>query len=93
MFATPIPPFQGGRITLPLRVLTQLASSVSPIRHDQSHGAGQGEKTTQSFPGARFEPRQIVHKMHRPCRANSGVYMPEPLAERRCISQQVPPLS
>ena len=32
MFATPIPPFQGGRITLPLRVLTQLAGTVSPIR-------------------------------------------------------------
>jgi hypothetical protein len=34
MFADPIPPFQGGRITLPLRVLTQLAGTVSPIWHD-----------------------------------------------------------
>jgi hypothetical protein len=30
MFANPIPPFQGGRITLPLRVLTQLVGEGLP---------------------------------------------------------------
>jgi len=40
MFASPNPPFLGGRITLPLRDLPQLAGTLYPIGGGESRGVG-----------------------------------------------------